>query len=265
MKHVLVTGSTRGIGFGLAKRFIESGLKVTINGTTQNHVDSAVEKLRNIYTDALIQGFVADVCMIHEVETLWNKAVNGFDKIDIWINNAGIDQPRINVWEIESDEIEHILKTNITGVINGSTIAFSKMLKQGGGQIFNMEGFGSDGMIMNKMTLYGTTKRAVSYFTHSLAKEAEKSIVKIGTLSPGMVVTDFLLNSLKSNPKDADKNKKVFNILADDVETVTHFLSTRILKNTKNNAHITWLTKQKVIWRFLKSLFVKRDLFKKLN
>jgi short-subunit dehydrogenase len=265
MKHILITGSTRGIGFGLAKRFIESGLKVTINGTTQSKVDSAIDKLRNIYPDALIQGFVADVCMIHEVETLWNKAVMGFGEINIWINNAGIDQPRINIWEIKPDEIEHILKTNITGVINGSIIAFSKMLNQDEAQIFNMEGFGSDGMIMNKMTLYGTTKRAVSYFTRSMAKEAEKSRVKIGTLSPGMVVTDFLLNSLKSNLKDADKNKKVFNILADDVKTVSQFLSTRILKNTKNNVHITWLTKQKVIWRFLKSLFVKRNLFKKLN
>ena len=260
MKHVLITGSTRGIGFGLAKRFIESGLKVTINGTKESSVESAIETLRKEYPNAMIQGFVANVSMIHEVEILWNKAVKEFGGINIWINNAGIDQPRIKVWEIEPEEINHILLTNITGVINGSNVAYTKMLIQGEGQIFNMEGFGSDGMIMNKMTLYGTTKRAVSYFTRSMAKEAEKSNVKVGTLSPGMVVTDFLLNSLKSNPKEAEKNKKVFNILADDVETVTKFLSSRILNNTKNNAHIAWLTKRKVIQRFLKSFFVKREL-----
>ena len=87
-----------------------------------------------------------------------------------------------------------------------------------------MEGFGSDGMIRDKMTLYGTTKRAVRYFTQSMAKEASTSPVKIGTLSSGMVVTDFLLNSLKSNSKEADKAKEIFNILADHVDTVTPFL-----------------------------------------
>jgi len=101
-----------------------------------------------------------------------------------------------------------------------------------------MEGFGSDGMIRDKMTLYGTTKRAVRYFTQSMAKEASTSPVKIGTLSPGMVVTDFLLNSLKSNSKEADKAKEIFNILADHVDTVTPFLCKRILENNKNNAHI---------------------------
>ena len=261
MKHILITGSTRGIGFGLAKRFIEAGHKVTINGTTESNVDLAILKLRKLYPKSMIQGFVADVRYIREVENLWIKAAEGFGGISVWINNAGIDQPRKLVWEIDSEVIDRILNTNITGVINGSKIAYTKMSEQGEGQIFNMEGFGSDGMIMNKMTLYGTTKRAVRYFTHSMANEASTSPVKIGTLSPGMVVTDFLLNSLKSNSIDADKNKKIFNILADNVDTVTRFLSKMILENKKNNAHIAWLTKEKVIGRFIKSLFVKRNLF----
>jgi short-subunit dehydrogenase len=262
MKHVLITGSTRGIGFGLAKRFIEAGLKVTINGTTETNVTRAVRDLKELYPDKIIQGFVADVSNINEIEVLWEKATRGLGPVTIWINNAGVNQTRKFIWEIDSQTIDKVVKTNITGVINGSIIAFTKMAEQGGGQIYNMEGFGSDGMMMKNMTLYGTTKRAVRYFTQSMAKEAKNSSVQIGTLSPGMVLTDFLLNSLKANPKEAEKNKKVFNILADNVETVTLFLSHKVLMNTKNNAHIAWLTKQKVIYRFMKSLFVKRDLFR---
>jgi short-subunit dehydrogenase len=261
MKHILITGSTRGIGFGLAKRFIEAGLKVTINGTTAINVANAEQKLHELYPEAMIQGFAADVCIIEEVEQLWEKATDGFGPVTVWINNAGIDQSRKCIWDIDSQTIERVVKTNIIGVINGSKIAFKKMVEVGEGQIYNMEGFGSDGMIMKNMTLYGTTKRAVHYFSRSMAKEAMNSSVKIGTLSPGMVLTDFLLNSLKANPEEADKNKRIFNILADNVETVTLYLSTQIIRNKKNNAHITWLTKPKVIGRFIKSLFVKRDLF----
>ena len=261
MKHILITGSTRGIGFGLAKRFIETGLKVTINGTTEINVSKAVQKLKELYPEATIQGFAANVCKIEEVESLWKKATEGFGPVTVWIDNAGIDQSRKSIWEIDSQTTEKVVQTNIIGVINGSIIAFKKMTELGEGQIYNMEGFGSDGMIMKNMTLYGTTKRAVRYFTRSMAKEAINSSILIGTLSPGMVVTDFLLNSLKANPEEAVKNKRIFNILADKVETVTLFLSTQIIRNTKNNVHIVWLTKPKVIGRFIKSLFVKRDLF----
>ncbi len=116
-------------------------------------------------------------------------------------------------------------------------------------------------MMREKMTLYGTTKSAVRYFTRSLAKEANKTPIIVGTLSPGMVVTDFLMKSITLDSAEAERNKKVFNILADEVDTVTKFLSQRILKNKTNNVHIAWLTKGKVIWRFARSPFAKRGLF----
>lgn len=261
MKHILITGSTRGIGLGLAKRFIEKGLKVTINGTTETGVQECLKNLRLNYPDASVQGFKADVSDFDQMKNLWENAIEKFGKIDIWINNAGIDQPRNYAWEIEPDAYQNIIKTNITGLIHGSRIAFLNMQQQGGGQIFNMEGFGSDGMMLEKMAYYGMSKRAVRYFTRSLAKEAKKSNVKVGTISPGMVLTDFLLHSLKSNPTDAENDKKIFNILADKVETVTPFLCKKILENKKNNAHIAWLTNFKIIWRFSISLFYKRNIF----
>src|ERR1035437_4466554 len=262
MKHILITGSTRGIGLGLATRFLEAGLSITINGTTQSNVEIAIEKLRKLFPSGLIQGFPANVSHKGELEILWEKATRGFGKIDIWINNAGIDQPRNRTWEIDEESMGNVIATNITGMINGTVVAYSHMLEHEEGQIFNMEGFGRDGMMRPDLTVYGMTKRAVRYFTRAVAKEAINSPVMIGTLSPGMVLTDFLLNSLKEDPAKAKNNKRIFNILADHVDTVTQFLSKRILENTKNNVHIAWLTKQKVVWRFLKSLIVKRDILK---
>ena len=254
MKHIVITGSTRGIGYGLAREFLQLGCKVTINGRSQESVDRALKNLQENFSDN-VQGFPAAVENRDDLVTLWESAEKGFGKIDIWINNAGIDQVRKYFWEMNVEEYEKVIRANLLGVMNGSHVAFNHMLKQGDGQIFNMEGFGSNGMMRPKMTLYGTSKSAISYFTRSLAIEAKNTNVKIGTLSPGMVATDFLSNSLNEH------NRKIYNILGDKVEPVTQFLAAKILQNQENDANIQWLTKPKVMWRFASSMFIKRDIF----
>ncbi len=262
MKHVLITGGTRGIGFGLAKQFLANSCKVTITGTTQEGIDRSVKNFKNLYPTAEIQGFSGDVSLYTSMEKLWDDATKNYGDIDIWINNAGLGQGRKYTWDMSIEEIGKIVDTNIIGVINGSLVALKRMELQGHGQIYNMEGFGSDGMMMKKMTIYGTTKRAVRYFTRSLLKESSNPSILIGTISPGMVLTDLLLKSIKENKEEAERNKRVFNILADDVDTVTNYLVDKILQNKKNGAHINWLSKRKAFFRFLLSPLNKRDFFK---
>ena len=125
-----------------------------------------------------------------------------------------------------------------------------------------MEGFGSDGRMMPKMTIYGTSKAALRYFTRSMAKEAEGTPVQIGALSPGMVVTDFILNSMeKGDPEEIERTKNIFNILGEKVETVAPFLVKGILRSTRNNDKIFYLNGRKVMWKFLKSNFKKNNYF----
>lgn len=255
MKHIVITGSTRGIGYGLAREFLHHGCKVTINGRTKESVDNTVLNLKEISSDA-VTGVVANIANRNELEMLWSKAENYFGKIDIWINNAGIDQDRKFFWEMKQKEYEEVIHTNLLGTLNGSHVAFNHMLKQGFGQIFNMEGFGSNGMMREKITIYGTSKSAITYFTRSLALEAKNTNVKVGTLSPGMVATDFLRKSLD------EQNRKIFNILGDKVEPVTEFLVAKMLQNKQNDVNIQWLTKPKIMWRFARSFFIKRDIFK---
>lgn len=261
MKHILITGSTRGLGFAMAHELLSAGHRVTINGTCENSVNKALGKLSEEYNEN-VHGFVGDVSNIEAVEQLWEEGVKGFGLIDIWINNAGIDQPRKLFSEIEPGEYERVININILGVMNGSKVALCNMLKQGSGRIYNMEGFGSDGRKLAKMAVYGTSKNALNYFTQSLAIEVKNTNVKIGILSPGMMATDFLKNSLPKEPAEAARIKKFYNILADPPETVAEFLVERILKDNKNGSRIAWLTNGKAFLRFLKSPFVKRDLFK---
>jgi NAD(P)-dependent dehydrogenase (short-subunit alcohol dehydrogenase family) len=254
VKHVVITGSTRGIGFGLALEFLKAGCKVTINGKSQESIDHALNRLKG-KDSSLVHGYAASVEERKNLENLWNFAEQQFGKIDIWINNAGIDQSRKYIWEMDDQEYEQVIRTNLLGAIHGSHVAFNHMLQQGEGQIFNMEGFGSNGMMREKMTLYGTSKSAISYFTRSLAIEAKLTPVKVGTLSPGMVATDFLRKSLDEH------NRKIYNILGDKVEPVTKFLAAKVLENQVNDARIQWLTNPKVTWRFISSIWRKRDIF----
>jgi len=139
-------------------------------------------------------------------------------------------------------------------------------MKQGRGAFYNMEGLGSDGRQVEGLTLYGTSKRALNYLTNSLVSEVKGSDVIVGAISPGMVLTDLILKRYEGkDPEEWESARRIFNILADRVETVTPYLAAQVLKNQKNGARIRWLTGGKAFWRFLTAVFRKRDLFKDMD
>lgn len=257
---VAITGSTRGIGLGLAEAFLERGLKVLISGRGQSTVDKVCHSLTARYGAGQVAGQVCEVTEYDQIKSLWIHGVATFGHIDIWINNAGMNQKSNLFWEQEPEQVKQILEVNLLGVMHGSHVALEGMSKQGGGHLYNMEGLGSDGRILSGHTSYGTTKYGLAYFTKSLAKEVEGSPVRVSALSPGMVVTDLLLDNVDRESTEIEKAKKIFNILADRVETVTPWLVERILKNTSNGGGIRWLTPGKIIWRFLTAPVRKREV-----
>jgi short-subunit dehydrogenase len=159
--------------------------------------------------------------------------------------------------------VDSLIDTNIKGMIYGSQAAASNMIKQGYGQIWNMEGLGSNGMIQEKTIIYGMSKQALTYFTKALAKELKDTVVLAGRLSPGMMLTDFITKTPDGDDSPVVKEKTfrfVFNALADRPETVARFFIPRILANKKNNAQISWLTGPKTLWRFATASFKKDRL-----
>ena len=153
------------------------------------------------------------------------------------------------LWEQDMEAVRDLINTNLVGVIYGSQVALRGMIKQGGGAIYNMEGFGSNGMTSAGMTAYGASKSAVTYLTRSLQKDSKDKNVLVGLLSPGIVDTDLLRGDY-DEPEKWAKAKRTLNILGDKVETVTPYLADKILANTKDGARISWLTPGKVAMRF---------------
>ncbi|KKK51336.1 hypothetical protein LCGC14_3115960, partial [marine sediment metagenome] len=201
-------------------------------------------------------GVAGSVSIEETHHKLIRQSTASFGHIDVWINNAGIPQTFKEFREIGTDEIHGIINTNIAGLLMGTKIVVNHMLEQGYGKIFNVEGFGSDGRTMNKLTLYGTTKRAVNYFTKSFSKEMKNTGVQVGILSPGMVRTDFLdPPGLSDSPEDMKRFEKVYDILAEEVDVVSKFLVRRILQSTGNYDRIEYLTKSRLAVKMLKMLF----------
>ena len=252
-KTIVITGSTRGIGLGLAREFVKRGHQVVVNGRNEKNVSQVVSELHETKPDIIgVTGSISDEQTHLD---LIEKSVSAFGKIDIWINNAGIPQPYELFADLDPECIRKLVYTNIYGLLLGTRIAAAHMTSQGYGKIFNMEGFGSDGRMMNKLTLYGTTKRAVHYFTKAFAREMKDSPVQIGVLSPGMVRTDFISDPMKSaSPEESKRFKKVHDILAEEVDVVAPFLVRRMLESSKNYDRIEFLTKTKIFFKMMKML-----------
>lgn len=256
IKTVVITGSTRGIGFGLASEFLKRGHQVILNGRTESTLKKALGDLHQL--EGEVTGLAGDVTEEKTFENLIERAVSVFGKIDIWINNAGIPQTQNFFHKLESSEIERLVSVNITSLMLGTRAVLDFFIGQGYGKVFNMEGFGSDGRMMDKLSLYGTSKRAVNYFTKSVSKEIKDEKIMVGILSPGMVRTDFLSGASSTGSAEEQKrNKKVFDILAEDVEVVTAFLTSRMLASHKKYDRIEFLTKRRLIPKIIKLMFIK--------
>ena len=265
MKTVVITGSARGLGLEMAKVFRKNNLNVIISYLNLDKLELAKQELEKIDSNSKVDIYTCDVTKSSDIANLINFTKEKFNDIDIWINNAGVNQPEKPIWELTEREIDLVLDVDLKGAIIGSKLVMEEMIKQKSGAIYNIEGYGSNDAKMLGLSIYGTSKRAITYFTEALAKEADerRTNVIVGKLSPGIMITDFITNALGDKEKInlSEKTKKVYNILGDYPDVVAKFLVEEMLKNNKNNAKIEWLTNKKAAWRFMTAGFNKRDFF----
>jgi NAD(P)-dependent dehydrogenase (short-subunit alcohol dehydrogenase family) len=258
---VVITGSTRGIGYGLAEAFLHRGCRVIVSSRTEEAVAHAAGQLAAAHDASRIVGQPCDVTDWTQVQRLWDAAVARFGRVDIWINNAGVGHAQTDVWEFDPDLIATVVETNLVGAMYGARVALDGMRRQGFGALYNMEGLGSGGPYIKGLALYSTTKHGLAYLTDALVKETEDTPIVVGALRPGMVVTDLLMAQYETRPEAWERARGVFEVLADRVETVAPWMADRILANKRSGVRFNWLNRLRVAVRFLTAPFRKRDLF----
>lgn len=203
-KRVLITGSTKGLGYELANQFLQEGDRVCVTSRSEANVNDVVLELRARYGMENVCGIACDVCDHEQVSELSKCCVENFGGIDFWINNAGTNGYEYNdIIDQDPSTIEEVVKTNALGTLLCCREAMRTMATQKdeniiGYHIFNMEGAGSDGMETRKYAAYGFTKAGLSQLTKTLNKEMSSNekmkdkMIKVHTVSPGMVFTDLI-------------------------------------------------------------------------
>ncbi len=267
-KTAVITGSARGLGFEMAKVFQKNGWNVVLSDFNVENLEKAEATLKAEKSKAGVLAVPANVTLPEDLENLWKEAVAAFGAVDVWINNAGVNQPMVPVWELTKEQMDIVIDIDLKGAMYGCKTAINGMNKQGFGAVYCIEGFGSDDATQLGLTAYGSSKRGVKYLVAGLAKELEltESPVKIGRLNPGIMITDFITKPLgqDGSMELSEKTKKVYNILGDYPDVVANFLVKGMVKNDKakkNDVYIAWLTSKKAAWRFMTAGFNKRDFF----
>jgi NAD(P)-dependent dehydrogenase (short-subunit alcohol dehydrogenase family) len=258
MQTIVITGSTRGVGLGLAKAFLERGCNVVITGRTETTVEKALQVLEEEKHRGRVIGQACDVGDESQVQALWDVAKAAFGRVDIWLNNAALNAENNLLWEIDTQTLQNVINTNVMGTINGCNVAIRGMKRQGSGYIYNFNGLGSGGETIRGNTPYGVSKVAVAYLTKALLKETRGLPIRIGTISPGIVTTELLMKTMSAN--NTPRERAFVNIVGDKPETVAPWLADQILKNKRNNRYINWLPLSKLLRRFLLSPFRRRAL-----
>ena len=187
-KTAIVTGGTRGIGFSIAKTFLENGANVAIAGSRKESVDKALEKLPE-YRNR-VMGIWPDLCDPAAVAEAFTAVQDRFGRLDILANNAGISS-RTSLYDYTVEEFSRIMDLNVKAVFVCSQAAARIMKEAGGGVIINTSSMvGEYGQPSG--CGYPTSKFAVNGLTRSLARELAKDKIRVNAVAPGVTRTDMV-------------------------------------------------------------------------
>jgi NAD(P)-dependent dehydrogenase (short-subunit alcohol dehydrogenase family) len=255
MKIIVITGSTRGIGFAMAEAFLKKGCRVVVSGRKNESVNAVVKKLSETYSGDHVAGYACDVTSYEDLQKLWDHSIRKFGSIDIWVNNAGISNELALLPNLSKEEIRNVVETNILGEIYGTQVALKGFEKLGAGAIYNMEGMGAKkGRMVDGLSIYGTTKSGLRFFNDAIVQENKNGPVLIGALLPGMMLTEMVTNQYEGKPEDWKRVEKIFDAIAEDVDVVADWMTEKMLANQKNGMRFQFSNTFKTMLRMVKML-----------
>jgi chlorophyll(ide) b reductase len=237
--NIVITGGSRGLGKTLALEFAKNKDNVCVLSRSKINLDN-------------IKSIQCDVSNKFEITNALSIIQDTYPSIDIWINNAGMSGGYRPIIDLSNQNIENIIKTNLLGTSLCCKEIYNIMSQQKtGGAIFNLAGAGSNGSSTPQYAIYGSTKAAIVQLTKSLQEEWKLSNVDIHLISPGMMVTDLLLDNMNDNTYDA------IEFLIKHPEDVSRFLVPRIKRVYYYNQseYIKFLTIFKILNTYLKYKF----------
>ena len=229
----LITGGTKGIGYGIAESMLKEGMNVAITGRSKENIDVAVAKLTG-HGKGEVLGFVSDVRNLSSLEQVVESITQKWGKLDVLIANAGVGHFG-SVMEMSAEVWQETMDINLTGVFN-SCKACIPALKETKGYIITIASLAGTNFFAGG-SAYNASKFGLVGFTQAMMLDLRHEGINVSTIMPGSVATYF--NDHSPNDQDAwkiqieDLGQMVVDVLKLDPRTLPSKIEVRPSKPPK--------------------------------
>ena len=202
----IVTGSSRGIGKGIAVRLAREGMKLVINGRDPERVETTASELRDLGVAAI--AVPADVGETTAVDRLFSETVREYGSVDLLVNNAAMMQ-RLRFFDVGEQLLDDQIASNIRGPYLCAFRAATLMRETGrGGSIINISSVGGVRAHWRGLP-YDVTKGALDAMTRAMALELAEFQVRVNAVAPGATLTERTRNVGENNAQDVTRRLPV--------------------------------------------------------
>jgi 3-oxoacyl-[acyl-carrier protein] reductase len=230
VRNVIVTGGSRGLGLGIARKLIDAGFCVLAVARKQSdELGTAMQEVEQTHPGAL--HFVpADLAQIEAIPDLVKKLRKDYGQIYGLVNNAGMSADGVLAMT-SIEQIERVVRLNTTSPIVLSKYVVRAMMADGGGRIVNISSIvASTGY--SGLSVYAATKASLLGFTRSLAREVGRAGVNVNAVAPGFVATDMTQSLTEEHKQQIARRSALKRMVdVDDVANAVEFLMSERSKN----------------------------------
>lgn len=190
-KVAIVTGGTKGIGYGIAEEYLHEGAKVVITGRNAETGAEAEKQLAGI--NGNVKYIQCDVADVKDLQMIVDKTVEHFGRLDVYVANAGInDSNKTHFLDITPEQYDKIMDVNLRGMFFGDQCAARQMKKQGdGGVIINMSSVNAY-LALDSQMVYTTSKGGIQQMTKVQAVALAPYNIKVNAMAPGPIETELM-------------------------------------------------------------------------
>ena len=193
-RTALVTGGGSGIGYAIAEKFTQNGIRTIIVGRDLEKLNAASAQLGD-----LSFAMTCDLSDLASIPSLVDKAIKQMGRIDILVNNAGINMKK-EFTEVTDEEFQSVITTNLCSVFALSREVVKHMLKKGSGSIINISSMAAQ-YGLPKVIAYSASKTAIDGMTRAMAVELSPRGIRVNAIAPGFIYTAMADKALNNDPE----------------------------------------------------------------
>ncbi len=238
MSVILITGATSGIGKATAYCFARQGWDIILTGRRRQRLQQIEDELKANHGIRAIS-LCFDVSQRRQTEQSLNSLPDWWKQIDVLVNNAGLAQGLSFIQDGNPDDWEVMINTNIKGLLYVSRVIVPWMVERKRGHIINISSIAGK-EVYPKGNIYCSTKFAVDAISKAMRIDLLEHGIKVTSINPGAVETEFSLVRFKGDTERAARSYKGYEPLqAEDVAEVIYFAATRPARVCLNEITLT--------------------------